>query len=260
MKEEEEEEEEEVVVVVVVVAKGREKRRLLVVDDHAMVRSGLRYMLAREPDLQLVGEAGNGHEALELCRHLRPDLVLMDVSMPDMDGLTATRAIKQEYPAISVIMVTVHEDPDYLYKALKAGANGYILKDASKSELMAAIRRALGGGTPLDPELAGRLLREVVSEDDAKERSSGRPKGLDGELTGRELEVLRLLAWGRTNLQIAQELRFSVHTVKAHVRRVISKLGVSDRTGAAVRATELGLIEAGGAPTGGAPTGGAPRS
>ena len=221
------------------------KARLLIVDDHAMVRSGLRYMLSKESDLEVVGEAASGHEALELCRNLRPDLVLMDVNLPDTDGLTVTQAVKQEHPDMEIIIVTVHENPDYLLRALKADASGYILKDAARSEVLAAVRQALGGGTPLDAELSARLLRQVAGEDANRPRDpQERPKKpLDETLTGREVEVLRLLAQGRTNQQIAQDLMFSVHTVKAHVRRIISKLEVSDRTQAAVRATELGLLD-----------------
>ena len=223
---------------------GAKGVRMLIVDDHAMVRSGLRYMLAKEPDLKVVGEAANGREALTLCRDLRPDLVLMDVNLPDTDGLTVTQAVKREYPGIGVIIVTVHENPDYLLRALKAGASGYILKDAARSEVLAAVRQALDGGTPLDSELAARLLRQVASEDVQGLPERRRDEPLNEPLSGRELEVLRLLAQGRTNQQIAQTLLFSVHTVKAHVRRIIAKLGVSDRTQAAVRAMELGLLDA----------------
>ena len=223
---------------------GAKGVRMLIVDDHAMVRSGLRYMLSKEPDLKVVGEAANGREALTLCRDLRPDLVLMDVNLPDTDGLTVTQAVKREYPGIGVIIVTVHENPDYLLRALKAGASGYILKDAARSEVLAAVRQALDGGTPLDSELAARLLRQVASEDVQGLPERRRDEPLNEPLTGRELEVLRLLAQGHTNQQIAQALLFSVHTVKAHVRRIIAKLGVSDRTQAAVRAMELGLLDA----------------
>ena len=227
-------------------SEGAGEKRLLIVDDHAMVRSGLRYMLSKEPDLNVVGEAADGREALDLCRGLRPDLVLMDVNLPDTDGLTVTQALKREYPDMRVVVVTVHENPDYLLRALEVGASGYILKDAPRSEVLAAVRRTLGGGTPLDPELAARLLHQMASKDaNRPPKSGGRPdKPLDEPLTAREVEVLQLLAQGRTNPQIAQDLLFSVHTVKVHVRRILAKLGVSDRTQAAVRATELGLFEA----------------
>ena len=223
-----------------------EKVRLIIVDDHDLVRSGLRYMLTREPDLELVGEAKDGGEALELCRRLRPDLVLMDVSMPEMDGIAATQAIKQKYPATRVIIITIHENPDYLQEALKAGANGYILKDSTKPEVLAAVRKALQGETPLDSQLAAQLLRQVVGEDNGTNlppEPEERPTPLHEALTQRELEVLRLLAQGQTNQKIADNLMFSVHTVKVYVRRIIAKLEVSDRTQAAVRAVELGLLD-----------------
>ncbi len=225
-------------------SEGAEEKRLLIVDDHAMVRSGLRYMLSKEPDLNVVGEAANGHEALDLCRGLRPDLVLMDVNLPDTDGLTVTQALKREYPDMRVVVVTVHENPDYLLRALEVGASGYILKDAPRSEVLAAVRQTLGGGTPLNSELAARLLHQMASKGaNRPPKSGGRPnKPLNEPLTAREVEVLQLLAQGCTNPQIAQALRFSVHTVKAHVRRIIAKLKVSDRTQAAVRAMELGLL------------------
>ena len=225
-------------------AEGTGEVRLLIVDDHAMVRSGLRYMLAKEPDLRVVGEAANGRDAQELCRDLRPDLVLMDVNLPDTDGLTVTQAVKRDHPGIGIIIVTVHENPDYLLRALRAGASGYILKDAARSEVLAAVRQALRGESPLDSGLAARSLRQLAGESTGS-TPERRPNGPSHEpLTGRELEVLRLLAQGRTNQQIAKALLFSVHTVKAHVRRIIAKLGVSDRTQAAVRATELGLLDA----------------
>jgi len=230
-------------------AEDRGSARLIIVDDYDLVRAGIRSMLAREADVEVVGEAVNGREALATCRRLRPDLVLMDVRMPEMDGLTATRGIKREFPATSVLMVTVHENPDYLLEALKAGAAGYILKEATKRELLTAIRQTLSGETPLTPKLAAQLLRQIASETNANGNANQRPELQEGSipapeaLTPREVEVLRLLAQGQTNPQIAQNMMFSVHTVKVHVRHIIAKLGDSDRTQAAVRAIELGLLE-----------------
>jgi DNA-binding NarL/FixJ family response regulator len=221
-------------------ASGR-PARVLIADDHDLVREGLRAVLAGEEDLQVVGEARDGHEALQMCRSLEPDLVLMDVRMPKSDGLQATRAIKEEMPKVSVVMVTMHENPDYLLEAIRAGAAGYILKDAEGERLVGAVRRTLNGESPLDEYLAMRLLRSLARDE---ERPS-RPAPPSPELTPQEVEVLRLLALGQTNRQIAQNLLSSVSTVKSHVRSTISKLGVSDRTQAAVRAIQLGLATSG---------------
>jgi DNA-binding NarL/FixJ family response regulator len=231
--------------------------RLIIADDYALVRRGLGSMLAGEPDLEVIGEAANGREALELCRRLKPELVLMDVGMPDMDGLEATWAIKREFPATSVVVVTIHENPDYLFEALKAGAVGYVLKDATQKEVITAVRQVLGGESPLNSALAARLLRRLVDEENRKrnkERPGGGPPSEELEkspeslqpfaegLTVREIEVLGLLAQGHTNREIAQNLVLSSGTVKVHVQRIIRKLRVSDRTQAAVRAIELGLV------------------
>jgi DNA-binding NarL/FixJ family response regulator len=217
--------------------------RVLIADDHDLVREGLRAVLAGEEDLRVVGEARDGQEALRMCRSLKPDLVLMDVRMPKSDGLEATRAIKEEMPKVSVVMVTMHENPDYLLEAIRAGAAGYILKDAEGERLVGAVRRTLNGESPLDEGLAMRLLQSLVRE---QERSSRPAQGPPAPaLTAQELEVLRLLALGQTNREIAQSILSSVSTVKAHVRSTISKLGVSDRTQAAVRAIQLGLATSG---------------
>jgi DNA-binding NarL/FixJ family response regulator len=220
--------------------------RLLIADDHDLVREGLRAVLAGEVDLEVVGEARDGQEALKMCRSLEPDLVLMDVRMPKSDGLEATRAIKEEMPKVSVVMVTMHENPDYLLEAIRAGAAGYILKDAEGERLVGAVRRTLNGESPLAQELAMQLLVRMANETHEDEPPSyGADKNqesLQGGITQREVEVLRLLAQGQTNPEIAQELEISRGTVKIHVQHIIAKLGVSDRTQAAVRAIELGLL------------------
>lgn len=213
------------------------RARVVIADDHELARLGLRTMLAPEPDLEVVGEAATGHEAVALSRRLQPDLVLMDIRMPDLDGLAATRAIKEDRPLTSILIVTLSEDPDYLLEALRAGAAGYVLKDASRREVVAAVRQVLGGESPLDPRLAAQLIRRLASH--AKDAP---PVRHGDALTPRELEVLRLVAEGKTNAEIAQTLYVSVGTVKADVERIIDKLGVSDRTQAAVRAVELGYI------------------
>jgi NarL family two-component system response regulator LiaR len=221
--------------------------RVLIADDHRLVREGLKAVLATEPDLEVVGEAQDGHEAIEACRRLEPDLILMDVRMPRADGLEATKKIKEEMPRTSVVMVTMHENPDYLLEAVRAGAAGYILKDAGEERLIGALRRTLAGESPLDQGLVMRLLRALSGEDagrrplpatEARERRGTLPEGI----TPREVEVLRLLAQGWTNPQVAQRLAISRGTVKMHVQNIIAKLGVSDRTQAAVRAIELGIL------------------
>jgi two-component system, NarL family, response regulator LiaR len=256
--------------------------RLLIADDHALVREGLRTMLSGEDGIEVIAEAHDGQQALILCRELEPDLVLMDVRMPVMDGLEATKRIKQEMPKTSVMMVTMHENPDYLFEAVKVGAAGYVLKDASGERLLGAVRRTLDGESPLNQELAMRLLVRLARERSGRseEESEGGPGEAQGErdeslasrseaigsgatgpgageagqsssaaqidsLTSREVEVLKLLSQGQTNPQIAQNLLFSVSTVKAQVRSILAKLGVSDRTQAAVRAIEFRLTASG---------------
>jgi DNA-binding NarL/FixJ family response regulator len=235
-------------------AEGVSPARILIADDHALVREGMRSMLANEPDLQIVGEARDGQEALELCRRFRPELVLMDVRMPKMDGLQATRQIKELSPQTAVLMVTTYESQEYLVEAIKAGAAGYVLKEATKGQLLSIVRRVLDGETPLNEELAMQLLRKLLYQHSSHEgyadvaRSSslrptderGEPSPLEG-LSPRELDVLRLIARGRTNQQISEELLVSVSTVKKHVHKIIAELGVSDRTQAAVLAIELDL-------------------
>ena len=229
--------------------KDTKPARLIIADDHALLRSGIRSMLYGEPDLEVVGEAANGAEALELCRRLQPDLVLMDVRMPKMDGLAATRAIKEEFPRTSVVMVTMQEDPDYLFEAVIAGAAGYVLKGATPEQLTDAVRQVLDGEFLFNQKLTIDLLRSMAErEKPAAVLPSGvaaSEESLSEPLTARESEILRLLAQGQTNPQIARELVVSPGTVKNHVRHIIAKLGVSDRTQAAVRAMELGLLAPG---------------
>jgi len=223
--------------------------RILIADDHELVRDGFRRLLGYEEDLEVVGEARDGREAVDLCRSLDPDLVLMDVRMPKMDGLEATRVIKAEQPAIGVLVVTTYDNPDYLLEAIKAGAAGYVLKDAPNRQLTNAIRRALDGESPLNQELASQLIRSLAGEgtrpsQEPTSAAGGRGAGaasLPNGLTFRELEVLKLVALGKTNQEIAEGLFISKATAKVHVRRVIAKLGVSDRTQAVVRALALGL-------------------
>lgn len=218
--------------------------RLIIVDDHDFVRAGIRVMLSGEPDLRIVGEATDGREALELCGLAQPDLVLMDVRMPRMDGLAATRTIKRRYPEISVLILTMHEKEDYLLEAIKAGAAGYVLKDAPQQEVVTAVHKVLGGETTLNRDLATRLLQRLANDAIEAPESWSKLKHaeLSRPLTPREIEVLELVAQGQTNREIAQSFVISVGTVKNHVEHIISKLEVSDRTQAVVRALQQGVI------------------
>jgi DNA-binding NarL/FixJ family response regulator len=233
---------------------ARGPSRVIIVDDHPLFRSAIRQTLERQPNLEVVGEAADGRQAIELCRRLRPELVLMDLRMPEMDGITATQAIKREFPATVVLILTALEEPTTLSDSLEAGAAGYILKHAPASQITDAVRRVLAGETPLNEEVATRLLMRLLDRGAQKEEggsadsTSERPLGQRGEsslvrsLTSREVEVLRLVVRGQTNQQIARNLLISVSTVKRHIRHISAKLGVSDRVQAAVRAIELGLL------------------
>ena len=220
--------------------RGRESSRgeiaVLIADDHPMVREGLRSMLDAE-DIEVIGEAANGAEAVERVQQLNPDVVLMDVRMPDMDGLAATEIVKQGRPETSVIVITSYESKDYLRRAIEVGAAGYLLKGMSRESLIEAIRLVRGGGSLIDARLLSELLKEMGVE-------GSRFQGAEGvleALTPREQDVLQLLVRGLTNKEIASEMHYSVGTVKNVVQRVIGKLGVSDRTQAAVYAVRAGL-------------------
>jgi DNA-binding NarL/FixJ family response regulator len=219
-----------------VVAQRSRLARVVVADDHDLARAGLRTLLSGERGLEVVGEATSGREALDLCRRVQPDLVVMDVRMPDMNGLAVTRAIKSESPATSVILFTMYENADYLVEALQAGAAGYLLKGASKGEIVSTVRQVLAGDSMLRPELVLQLLRRLSE--------SRVETTVATQLTRRQYDVLGLIVLGQTNREIAETLNLTVSTVKTHVEQVIGKLGVSDRTQAAVRAIELGLVSA----------------
>lgn len=210
--------------------------RLVIADDHELSRAGLRAMLTGQRGLEVVGEAANGREALALCRRLQPDLALIDVRMPEMDGLATCRSIKQECPETSVILITVYEKSEYLIEALKAGAAGFVLKDITQPELITSIRRVLRRESLLNSDVVVRLLGHLDGE------TSSREDLLPKQLSEREYEVLRLLVQGKTNPEIGQELTISMGTVKIHVEHILAKLCASDRTQAAVRAVELGLL------------------
>jgi DNA-binding NarL/FixJ family response regulator len=214
---------------------------VLLVDDQTIVRQGLRSLLSLESDIVVVGEAADGRQAVELVQRLSPDIVLLDVRMPHMDGLQALRRIKAIAPKVSVIMVTLYDDPNYLLEAVSAGAAGYILKDATRQELIRAVRLIAEGGAIIAPTMMPDLLHQV--ERLMATRSSPlMADALHDTLTEREIEVLRLIAEGYTNQQIAEALIISPTTVKTHVQNILEKLNVSDRTQAAVYAVRSGLI------------------
>ena len=204
--------------------------RILTVDDHAVVRQGLRMFLTLDPELEVVGEAVNGREAIHKTRHLRPDVVLMDLLMPVMDGVTAIGTLKAEFPDVEVLALTSVLEDDLVVGAVQAGAVGYLLKDTQAEELCRAIKAAAAGKVQLAPEAAARLVREV--------RAPERPEAL----TGRETDVLRLLGEGQTNKQIAETLFIGEKTVKTHVSHILAKLGVPSRTQAALHAVRSGLV------------------
>jgi DNA-binding NarL/FixJ family response regulator len=216
-----------------------------IVDDQTLVRSGLHSILEKQPDLDVVGEAGDGAAALELCRTLRPEVVLMDIRMPGLDGLEATKRLLAGPPPVPRVLVITTFDLDaYVYEALKAGASGFLLKDASPEDLVAAVRAVAAGDAPLAPQVTRRLIEEFV----ARPRPGDGSHPALGELTERETEVLRALARGLSNAEIAQRLYLSEATVKAHVTRVLSKLGLRDRLQAAVFAYENGIVQPGAPP------------
>jgi DNA-binding NarL/FixJ family response regulator len=215
--------------------------RLIIADDHPLFRAALKQMLRERPDLVVLGEAANGREAVELCRRLRPDLILMDLRMPEMDGFEATREIKREIPSTIVLVITAFEEPDYLLEAIKEGASGYVLKRMDPSQIVGAIRRVLEGECPLNQEVAMQLLRRFIKEKQQKRQTALEPT-LSVPLSPREIEVLELLVRGQSNQDIAGDLSITMSTVKNHVHHIIEKLGVSDRVQAAILAIEHDLI------------------
>ena len=206
--------------------------RVIIVDDHAMLRKGLRFFLTNSEDLELVGEAESGKEAIRLCADLNPDVVLMDMVMPGMDGTEAIQIIRQENPAIQVLGLTSFQEDDLIERALQAGAIGYLLKNVSAQDLTEAIREAHAGRSTLAPEATSALVK-------ATQQKASHP---DYELTAREKEVLALLVEGLSNAEIAERLVITVATVKFHVRSILSKLDVSTRTEAVALAWQQNLV------------------
>jgi DNA-binding NarL/FixJ family response regulator len=218
--------------------------RVLIADDQDLVREGLRMLLAAEDDLEVVGEAGDGKQALAEARRLDPDVLLMDVRMPDLDGIEATARLAATGSKARVLMLTTFDLDEYVYLALKAGASGFLLKDATREQLVGAVRTIAAGESLLAPAVTRRLI-----EDYCRGPRPGSPPEAVAALSERELEVLRLLARGLSNAEIAQELYLGEATVKSHVARVLAKLDLRDRVQTVVFAYESGLVRPGEAAT-----------
>lgn len=215
------------------------KIKLMLADDHAVVRSGLRMLLEAQPDMEIVGETENGMETVAQAQLLTPDIILMDVEMPGMNGIEATHAVKAILPETAVIALTMYEDEQYFFEMLKAGASGYVPKRAAPDELVNAIRTVYQGGVFLYPSLAAHLVQDYLNKDEAPSSDNGP----ESDLTPREIEVLTLIAEGHTNSEIAQELVISVKTVDRHRENIMRKLNMHSRIDLVKYAIKKGLID-----------------
>ncbi len=213
--------------------------RILIVDDQELFREGLHTLLSMQPDLQVVGEARNGEEALRLAGELNPDVVLMDLHMPVLNGVAATRHLKSTRPEIKVIVLTTFDDDEDVFEGLRAGAIGYLLKDVASEKLVEAIRAVARGAAFLQPSIAGKVIAEFAR---LSPYLPPQAQPLVEPLSERELDILRLLSQGASNKEIADDLVITVGTVKNHVTSILAKLGVRDRTQAALKAKELGIM------------------
>ena len=213
--------------------------RILLVDDHALMREGLRQLLSLESGLQVVDEAVDGFEAIQKVRRLQPDVVLMDISMPVVDGIAVTHQITHEFPAMAVIMLTMHRQDQQVLQAIKSGARGYLLKTASSQELAQTIRHVYAGHIQIEPELTGTIVNEFRRLSSLSSESSSLT-----ELSEKEVDILRCLAMGLSNKEIAEQLAYSEKTVKNYLSVIFQKLGIRDRTQAAIFAFRHGLIPA----------------
>jgi DNA-binding NarL/FixJ family response regulator len=217
-----------------------EKRviRLLICDDQTIVCEGLRAMLAPVPQIEVVGVANNGAEAIDLTRRIKPDLVLMDLKMPKMNGVQATKAIREQFPEVRVLVLTTYDADEWVLDAIRNGASGYLLKDTPQEELIKAIINTMKGWNPIDPQVTGKILDHVAHQSVSPQQD----QKLITQLSEREREVLRHIATGMSNTEIAKTLFLSEGTVKNYVSMIFSKLGVTDRTQAAILAIRSGLV------------------
>ncbi len=209
--------------------------KILLCDDQAVIRDGLEMLLNLEKDFQVIGVAQDGAEAVDLAAQKQPDLILMDLKMPIMNGIEATRKIRTKFPHIKILVLTTYDDDEWVFDAIRAGASGYLLKDTPRQKIVEAIRGTMDGKSFVDPAIAGKLLNQVAS------KQTQPTSILTDKLTERELDVLRLIAKGINNSEIANQLHLSEGTVRNHVSAILEKLGVSDRTQAAVIAIQHGL-------------------
>ena len=216
--------------------------RVLIIDDQTVVRAGLAAIVGSDPEIEVVGQGSNGEEALELAETKSPDLVLMDLQMPVMNGVQATRSLKQIHPTLPILVLTTYAADEWVFDAVRAGAAGYLLKDTRPAQLLAAIKGTVAGETFLDPAIAGKLLRRVNHSSNNNHKPSP-PLELVEALTQREIEVLALVVKGMNNREIGEQLHLATGTVRNHVSEIMGKLAVSDRTQAAVLAVQIGLVD-----------------
>ncbi len=214
-----------------------EKIKIIVADDHTVLREGTRKILEEEPDMEVIAEAYDGEEAVRLATQLKPDIVLMDIAMPKLDGIDATRQIKHACPDVNVLILSAHDDDQFVFKLLQAGAAGYLLKTVHTQELVSGVRAVHQGESVLHPTIARKVLSRIAM-------TSGKPLNIatSGELTEREIGLLKLMTRGLTNKEIAGELGLSIRTVQGHVAQIFNKIGVSSRTEAVVRGLQKGYI------------------
>ncbi len=215
------------------------KIRVLIADDHRVVREGLGAILKTKSDIDVVGEATNGIEAVQAAKSLKPDVILMDISMPQMNGVEATRLIKKERPQIGIVALTMHDDDPTIFDLIRAGVNGYLLKDSDSVDIVKAIRSIYKGESMIHPYIAKKILLELSQKE---ERRKEEKSGKEHRLSAREIEVLQRVATGKTNKEIAGDLTLSEKTIKNHVRNIFHKMQVYDRTEAAIKGIKEGII------------------
>lgn len=214
------------------------KIRILIADDHTVVRSGLRSLFASAPDFSVIGEAVNGEEAVQLASECKPDIVIIDISMPKLSGIEATRIMKKDNPELKVLILTIHESKGYVYQMIRAGANGYVLKNAGKEELFAAVRAVISGEPFFSPGISKLIIDEFIER--AKSEASQKPP--PELLTKREVEILRYIAEGMTNQEIADKLFLSIRTVNTHRTNIMLKLNIHDTARLVRYAIEHGIV------------------